>query len=63
MDPEHAARLVSVISPATDLFALLPHGQGQTVLREALLVVDHNAYHLGQLVTVRRLLGAWHDGV
>jgi hypothetical protein len=50
-----------VADPATDLFAPLPHGQGQTPLREALLVADHNAYHLGQLVTVRRLLGAWHD--
>jgi hypothetical protein len=47
--------------PATDLFAPIPHGQGQTILREALLVADHNSYHLGQLVTVRRLLGAWHD--
>jgi hypothetical protein len=51
-----------VADPATDPFALLPHGQGQMVLREALLVADHNAYHLGQLVTVRRLLGAWHEG-
>jgi hypothetical protein len=51
-----------VANPATDLFAPLPHGQGQTILREALLVADHNAYHLGQLVTIRRLLGAWHDG-
>ena len=51
-----------VADPATDLLAPLSHGQGQTVLREALLVADHNAYHLGQLVTVRRLLGAWHDG-
>ena len=50
-----------VADPATDLLAPIPHGQGQTVLREALLVADHNAYHLGQLVTVRRLLGAWHD--
>ncbi|HZT83749.1 MAG TPA: DinB family protein [Gemmataceae bacterium] len=48
-----------VADPATDLFAPIPHGQGQTVLREALLVADHNAYHLGQLVLVRRLLGAW----
>jgi hypothetical protein len=45
--------------PAADLFTPLPHGQGQTILREALLVADHNAYHLGQLVLVRRLLGAW----
>jgi len=50
-----------VADPATDLFARIPHGQGQTILREALLVADHNAYHLGQLVVVRRLLGAWKD--
>jgi DinB superfamily len=50
-----------VTEPEIDLFARIPHGQGQTVLREALLVADHNAYHLGQLVTVRRLLGAWRD--
>jgi DinB superfamily len=43
----------------TDLFAKIPHGDGQTVLREALLIADHNAYHIGQLVLVRRLLGAW----
>jgi DinB superfamily len=50
-----------VADPSTDLFTPLPHGEGQTMLREALLVADHNAYHLGQLVTVRRLLGAWRD--
>lgn len=48
-----------VADPRTDLFARIPHGQGQTILREALLVADHNAYHLGQLVQLRRLLGAW----
>ena len=48
-----------VANPKTDLFARIPHGTGQTVLREALLVADHNAYHLGQVVFVRRLLGAW----
>jgi hypothetical protein len=48
-----------VAAPGTDLFAPLAHGQGQTILREALLVADHNAYHLGQLVIVRRALGAW----
>ena len=42
-----------------DLFARIPHGDGQTILREALLVADHNAYHLGEMVLVRRLLGAW----
>jgi hypothetical protein len=50
-----------VADPATDLFAAIPHGEGQTILREALLVADHNAYHLGQLVVVRRLLGCWPE--
>lgn len=45
--------------PDIDLFAPIAHGEGQTILREALLLADHNSYHLGQLVTVRRLLGAW----
>jgi uncharacterized damage-inducible protein DinB len=46
-----------VADPKVDLFAKIPHGQ--TYLREALLAADHNAYHLGQLVVVRRLLGIW----
>ncbi|EJF10952.1 DinB family protein [Pontibacter sp. BAB1700] len=41
-----------------DLFAPIPHGNGQTLLREAMLVAEHNAYHLGQIVVLRRLLGA-----
>jgi uncharacterized damage-inducible protein DinB len=45
---------------ASDLFALVPTGKGtQTYLRALLLVADHNAYHLGQVVAVRRALGAW----
>jgi len=48
-----------VKNPKTDLFARIPWGEGQTILREALLVADHNAYHLAQIVDVRRLLGAW----
>jgi hypothetical protein len=48
-----------VASSKTDLFARIPWGDGQTILREALLVADHNAYHLGQLLDVRRLLGSW----
>jgi DinB superfamily len=48
-----------VANPKTDLHARIPHGSGQTVLREALVLADHNAYHLGQLVLLRRLLGAW----
>jgi DinB superfamily len=45
-----------VADPATDLFAKLPHGGGQTILREALLLADHNAYHLGALAVMGRLL-------
>ena len=48
-----------VNDPATDLYAKIPWGDGQTILREALLVADHNAYHLGQIVCVRQVLGAW----
>lgn len=50
-----------VSDASTDLFAPIPWGDGQTILREAMLVADHNAYHLGQIITVRRLLGAWSD--
>ena len=45
--------------PSVDLTAPLPHGSGQTLLRELLLVLDHTAYHLGELVVVRRTLGIW----
>jgi hypothetical protein len=45
--------------PKIDLEARIPHGTGQTYLRELLLTADHSAYHVGQLVLVRRLLGAW----
>lgn len=49
--------MVELVSdPATDLFTPIPHGDGQTILREALLVADHNAYHLGQLMTLQRAL-------
>ena len=48
-----------VADESTDLFAPIAHGDGQTILREALLAADHNAYHVGQLVLVRRILGAW----
>jgi hypothetical protein len=48
-----------VKDPKTDLFAQIPWGDGQTILREALLLADHNAYHLGQMLDARRLLGAW----
>ncbi len=44
---------------STDLFAEIPHGEGQTILREAMLVADHNAYTVGEIVITRRLLGVW----
>lgn len=46
-------------SSKVDLFARIPHGTGQTYLRELLLIADHTSYHLGQLVIVRRALGIW----
>jgi hypothetical protein len=56
----HLKGMVALIkNDSVDLFAKIPHGEGQTVLREVLLAADHNAYHLGQLVEVRRALGAW----
>ena len=56
-DLEALCKLVT--DEATDLLAKIPHGDGQTILREALLAADHNAYHVGELVLLRRLLGAW----
>jgi len=56
-DLKAMAKLVA--DKKTDLFARIPHGSGQTILREALLLADHNSYHLGQIVILRRLLGAW----
>jgi hypothetical protein len=55
-----AAMCELVASESTDLYTPIPHGDGHTILREALLIADHNAYHLGELVLVRRLLGAWN---
>jgi uncharacterized damage-inducible protein DinB len=46
-------------NPKIDLMAAIPHGTGQTYLREILLVADHNAYHIGQIVALRRRLGIW----
>lgn len=48
-----------IANPKTDLYSKIPWGEGQTILGEALLIADHNAYHIGQLVDARRLLGAW----
>jgi uncharacterized damage-inducible protein DinB len=59
-DREALQRLAADL--ALDLFAAIPHGTGQTYLRELLLVADHTAYHVGQLVLTRRLLGLWPAG-
>ena len=53
-------KMVKLVSdPKADLFAVFPWGDGQTLLREAMQIVDHNAYHLGEMVAVRRALGVW----
>jgi hypothetical protein len=51
--------VAAIRDPGQDLYRTLPWGQGQTLFREALQIADHNSYHLGQLVLVRRLLGEW----
>lgn len=56
-DRDGLVRLAS--DPSIDLYARVPQGDGQTYLRELLLAADHAAYHVGQLVAVRRLLGIW----
>jgi hypothetical protein len=58
-DLKEMVRLVQ--NRRTDLFAKIPHGEGQTILREVLVLADHNSYHLGQLVDLRRALGAWPE--
>lgn len=58
-DLEEVIRLVE--DPKRDLTEKIPHGEGRTYLRQALLVADHNAYHLGQIVQIRKILGAWPE--
>jgi uncharacterized damage-inducible protein DinB len=50
-----------IMDPAQNLYATIPWGDGQTVLREILLAADHNSYHLGQIVLLRKLLDAWQS--
>jgi uncharacterized damage-inducible protein DinB len=45
--------------PESNLYATIPWGDGQTLLREVLVAVQHTSYHLGQIVLLRRILGAW----
>jgi hypothetical protein len=56
---DRAALQALALDASLDLAARIPHGTGQTYLREILLVLDHTAYHLGELIVARRLLGAW----
>jgi hypothetical protein len=48
-----------VKDPKTDLYARIPHGEGQTILREIMLVADHNAYHIGEFAIMRQVMGTW----
>lgn len=48
-------------NPESNLYAQIPWGEGQTLLREVLLAIDHNSYHVGQLVLLRKELGAWKE--
>ncbi len=48
-----------VLDPQNNLLKPFSHGNGQTLMREALLLADHNAYHLGQIILIRKLLGNW----
>lgn len=57
-DREHFETLIQ--KPEADLFKPFRWGNGQNLLREALLIADHTAYHLGEFIVLRRLLGAWH---
>ena len=56
---DRAAMKGLAMDPAVDLFATIPHGSGQTYFREILVVADHNAHHLGQVVSTRQILGIW----
>jgi uncharacterized damage-inducible protein DinB len=63
-DFQHDRKALQALSndPTIDLTSRIPHGTGQTYLRELLLVADHTTYHVGELVVLRRLLGAWPPG-
>ncbi len=58
---DRAAFIAMIEDSDADLLAPFPHGKGQTLAREAMLLADHTAYHLGQLIIVRRGLGAWSE--
>jgi len=57
-----AALQALVADPATDLYASLPHAPGYTILREILVVAEHNAYHTGEFAILRQVMGTWPQG-
>ena len=59
---DRAALRAIALDPATDLYALIAHGSGQNVLRELLVVSDHNAYHIGEFGIMRQVMGTWGPG-
>jgi hypothetical protein len=58
---DFAAVCALIADPNTDLYAKIPHGDGQTYLREGLLVADHNAYHTGEFAILRQVMGTWPE--
>ncbi|HEY3250211.1 MAG TPA: DinB family protein, partial [Ignavibacteria bacterium] len=56
---DYANLLKIVKNSSNDLFAKIPHGQGQTTFREVLQIIDHNSYHIGQFIIMRRLVNQW----
>ena len=60
INEDQAAFIDLLHTHAGDLFKPIAHGSGQTLLREALLIADHNSYHVGQIIVIRRLLGNWN---
>ena len=53
-------RVIELVNDSNfDLTAEIPHGEGRTYLREILLIADHNAYHIGKIVDIRKILGNW----
>lgn len=56
---DQSAVIEMIQDSQNDLLKPFGHGQGQTLLRESILIIDHNAYHIGQIVQIRRLLGNW----
>lgn len=56
------ATLIKIVNNSkTDLLTKIPHGEGQTIFREAVLVIDHNAYHIGEFILMRRVMGIWKN--